>query len=327
MGKAAIPFGSQTKLIGGNTIVAANGRYITLDSSNDVQNLALTASVAASALTLSLKTNAGTNATTLDVVNTAFRDSGSTTGTYNVRVTTGALSITVSSGSTLGQTSAVAGHLYVYLIDNAGTPELAISSTLYPNFAVVSTTAEGGAGAADSATVIYSATARTNVPIKVITRILQTQATAGTWTSITQIALGNYFPSVGLWTPYTSTLGAGYGTTSAADFKYRRNWQQMEIIGRFTAGTTNAGSSAIGLPAGYTIDTNAIAAGGGVNSVAGIIASGFGSAGLAMDPADVNNLYPTVLANIDSPFAGNNQPNGSKNAIHAFVPIAEWTAF
>jgi hypothetical protein len=113
-----------------------------------------------------------------------FRSSNATgSGTFN-RTITGALSVVLSSGSTLGFTAAEAGRLYVWAIDNAGTVELALSRTsdIFPESVLVSTTAEGGAGAADSAVVMYSATARTNVPCKCIGYIeITTGATAGEW--------------------------------------------------------------------------------------------------------------------------------------------------
>ncbi len=194
MGKAAIPYGTQTKLIGGNTIVAANGRYITLDSFNDSQNISVTTSVGSSALTVAIKTDAGTDATSLDVINVAMRNATSATGTYLIRTITGALSMVVSSGSTLGHANAIAAYIYVYLLDNSGTLEVAVSSARYDTGSIVSTTAEGGAGAADSATAIYSTTARSNVPIRLIARMLSTQSTAGTWASnMSEISPGNIF--------------------------------------------------------------------------------------------------------------------------------------
>ena len=58
---------------------------------------------------------------------------------------------------------------------------------------MVSTTAEGGAGAADSATVMYSTTARTNVPFRLVGYLLNTQTTAGTWASAgTKLQVGGY---------------------------------------------------------------------------------------------------------------------------------------
>lgn len=149
----------------------------------DITNLTFTTSVSASALTIAVKTKAGTNASATDPITVGMRSTTLTSGDYFTRTLTGALSLVISSGSTLGQTSAVPAYIYVYLIDNAGTLELAVSGTYYAQDALVSTTAEGGAGGADSATVIYSTTARTNVACRLIGYILNTQGTAGTWAS------------------------------------------------------------------------------------------------------------------------------------------------
>lgn len=160
----------------------------------DNWNLGLACSVAASALTIALKQSDGSTdpSTGAAAVKIGFRSSTITSGAYNQRSVTGALSLVVSSGSTLGNRPNVASYLWVYALDNAGTVELAVSSTLYDSGSVVSTTAEGGAGAADSSTVIYSTTARTNVPIRVIARLTSTQTTAGTWAAVpTQISITN----------------------------------------------------------------------------------------------------------------------------------------
>lgn len=134
----------------------------------------ITASVATNALTVTL------NPTTLD-----FRSSTLTSGTVNTRIVAAAISVVVSSGSTLGTVNAVQNRLAVLAIDNAGTVELAVvniaGGTNLNETGVISTTAEGGAGAADSATVIYSTTARTNVSYRVVGFVESTQATAGTW--------------------------------------------------------------------------------------------------------------------------------------------------
>jgi hypothetical protein len=62
--------------------------------------------------------------------------------------------------------------------------ELALSRTadIFPESNLVSTTAEGGAGGADSASVIYSTTARSNVACRCIGYIeITTGAVAGEW--------------------------------------------------------------------------------------------------------------------------------------------------
>jgi hypothetical protein len=70
-------------------------------------------------------------------------------------------------------------------LDNAGTVELAVvnisGGTDLTETGLISTTAEGGAGAADSASVVYSTTARTNVAYRVVGYVESTQTTAGTW--------------------------------------------------------------------------------------------------------------------------------------------------
>ena len=106
----------------------ANEKQI-LDSSS-INNLGLAASVAANALTIALKTKAGTDPAVIDPVKISFRNATLTTGTYNTRSSTAATSLVVSSGSTLGTVSAVASTMYIYALDNAGTIELGISSTL-----------------------------------------------------------------------------------------------------------------------------------------------------------------------------------------------------
>jgi hypothetical protein len=161
-----------------------------INTSDELTNVGIATSVAASALTISLKTKAGTDPAGGDIVYVGFRNATITTGTYTQVSISSALSVVVSSGSTLGMTSALEGVLYVYLINNAGTAEMAVSQVLYDEGSVVSTTAEGGAGAADSASAIYSTTARSNVPVRLIGRIRITEATAGTWASnATEVSL------------------------------------------------------------------------------------------------------------------------------------------
>ena len=141
---------------------------------NATQIQPITASVGSNALTITL------NPTTLD-----FRDATLGSGSVNTRTVSAAISVVVSSGSTLGTVNAVANRLAVLAIDNAGTVELAVvnlsGGVNLDETGVISTTAEGGAGGADSATVIYSTTARTNVPYRVVGFVESTQATAGTW--------------------------------------------------------------------------------------------------------------------------------------------------
>jgi len=200
-------------------------------SSQELSNLGLAASVAANALTIALKQSDGsTNPNTgSSAVKIGFRSSTITSGAYNQRSVTGALSLVISSGSTLGHADGVSQYIYVYAIDNAGTVELAASSSLYDDGTRVTTTAEGGAGGADSSSAIYSTTARTDVPVRLIGRLTSSQATAGTWASaITQVSVVpfNSFPL----SEVVVHTGNGHGSTNTA-------------IRRFTTTQRNVGKS------------------------------------------------------------------------------------
>lgn len=143
----------------------------------------ISASVASSALTISA------SALALD-----FRSTTLGSGTVTTVSGTPA-NLVISSGSTLGTVSAVASRIVVIALNNAGTIELAAinisGSNILDESALISTTAEGGAGGADSATVVYSTTARTSVAYRVIGFIDSTQATAGTWATAPSTIQGN----------------------------------------------------------------------------------------------------------------------------------------
>lgn len=160
-------------------------------------------------LTINIKTKAGTDPSATDPVLVVFRNSSLTTSGYVVRSITAATSITISSGSTLGSTNAILARIAVLVLDNAGTVELAVNNlsggVQLDETNLISTTAEGGAGAADSATVIYSTTARSSVVYRVAGFLDSTQATAGTYVtapSLVQNCFGQALASM-------SSLGYG----------------------------------------------------------------------------------------------------------------------
>ena len=143
----------------------------------------ISASVAGNALTISA------SSLTLD-----FRST--TLGSGTVTTVTGTpANLVISSGSTLGTTNGAQSDIVVLAINNAGTIELAAvnlaGGTKLDETNLVTTTAEGGAGAADSATVVYSTTARTNVAYRVLGIVRSTQATAGTWATAPSLIQGS----------------------------------------------------------------------------------------------------------------------------------------
>lgn len=152
----------------------------------------VTASVAANALTVGMPDTR---------IN--FRSSTLSTGTVT-RLNSGALSLAISAGSTLGTVAGVAARIAILAINNAGVVELAVVNLAGGNnldeTTLITTVAEGGAGAADSANVIYSATASTNVPFRVVGYVELTQAVPGTWAtapSTVQGAGGNALSAMG----------------------------------------------------------------------------------------------------------------------------------
>lgn len=163
---------------------------------SSIANCSVTASVGSSALTVSLKDAAGNTPSATSPCKIAFRSSTAGTGTVSWVSVTSATTVVVSSGSTLGCVSGNTCLVHVYAINNAGTVELAVSTSKAVDLGnVVTTTAEGGAGAADSRTGLYSTTARSGVAARLIARMTANQATAGTWaTTPTLISSGDYPP-------------------------------------------------------------------------------------------------------------------------------------
>jgi hypothetical protein len=187
-------------------------------SSLEIANVSIACSVASNALTIALKTQAGSDPSVGSPVKIGFRSSTTATGTYNQRSVTAALSVVVSSGSTLGHTSGNEHLIYVYALDNAGTVELAVSQTLFSDYSVQSTTAEGGAGASDSNRVLYSSTARSSVPIRLLARLKSTQTTAGTWAAApTEISLCSSAIAASDRVTMLATTASGATITNGAD--------------------------------------------------------------------------------------------------------------
>ena len=142
-----------------------------------------------------ISASVGSNALTISASSLSLDFRSATLGSGTVTTISGTPSnLVISSGSTLGTVSAVESNLVVLALNNAGTIELAVINQAgaenLNESGVISTTAEGGAGAADSATVAYSATARTSVPYRVLGIIRSTQATAGTWATSPSLIQG-----------------------------------------------------------------------------------------------------------------------------------------
>ena len=162
----------------------------------------ITASVGASALTCTL------NPTILN-----FRNTPLTSGTINTRTVATAISVVVPSTATLGTVSAQQSRLVVIALDNAGTVELAVVNIAGGNnldeTTLMSTTAI--AAGSNSASVVYSTTARTSLPFRVVGYIESTQATAGTWATA----------------PSTIQGQGGQALAAMSSLGYGQTWQNV----------------------------------------------------------------------------------------------------
>jgi hypothetical protein len=183
----------------------------TLYATPSKQIQSITASVSANALTATL------NATSLD-----FRSSSIGSGTVNNRTVVAPISLVIPSGATLGTVNAIQSQLVLIAIDNAGTVELAIVNLAGGNnldeTTLINTTAISGAS--NAANVIYSTTARTGVPFRVVGFIYITEATAGTWATA----------------PSTIQGIGGQALAALSAIGYGQTWQDM--TGSRVNGTT-----------------------------------------------------------------------------------------
>lgn len=156
-------------------------------------------SVLGNALTASVKTQDGADPTASNPVYAWLRDATAATGSLTLVKITTATTATLSSGSTAGTLSSKAFRIWAVLFNDGGTLRLGLINCLknvvgppaelsvFPlqGWGIASSTAEGGAGAADSAHVFYTGTAVSSKSYVVIGYATWETglATAGTWDS------------------------------------------------------------------------------------------------------------------------------------------------
>lgn len=152
------------------------------------ENYSLAGAVAAGALTITLTGAGGTALSATNKAQFSFRSAAAGTGTTEVVDATADLTLVLSSGSTVGATSGTPFRVWVVIFNDAGTLRLgaincSTATAIYPlaDDILASSTAEGGAGAADSAGVIYTGTAVTSKAMRVLGYMEFSLTTAGTW--------------------------------------------------------------------------------------------------------------------------------------------------
>lgn len=206
------------------------------------QNLSLTAAVAGNALTIAVKDRAGADPTATapsSPVSVPFRNATVATGDFSVLNVTAASSLVISSGSTMGARNGIPFRLWIVAFNDAGTWRIgAINcvttvdaagtgtgsdvTKIYPLSAwgIASSTAEGGAGAADNAQVFYTGTAVTSKGFVVLGYMSWESGltTAGTWdagpTRIQLFGAGVPLPGQIVQVQRTDTGATATGTTT-----------------------------------------------------------------------------------------------------------------
>ena len=259
-----------------------------------VLNLAPSFSVAANALTITLKAK---DATSLSENNPGFvaqRHATIGNGDFNLRKIAADVALVVSSGSTLGHITARLCPIYGYLIDNAGAQELGVSGTFQGESGIFTTTAEGGAGAADNPDVIYTAVARASMPGRLAFIAWSNQAAAGTWTAVpTEVKQQPFhLERVGVTEDYKGgTVPYGFFLEDSANVS---RTTYAKLFGK--VGTTHGvgdGSTTFGLP-----DSRRRASVGSGGTGTGTLGNALGNVGGAETHTLTQAQLPTVVGTL-----------------------------
>lgn len=167
------------------------------------RNGTIDAAAAANAITFTYETMASATPTATDPVSVARRHQTITNGSQTVVNQTGALSLVLPSGATLGCASGEVVRIHVAAIRNAGSAMELVCWTAMVAASLdirrfdpteLATTTAISAGS-DSSQTLYSTTARTSQPMIYLGYIEATSgATAGQWASVDKIV--NWEPGV-----------------------------------------------------------------------------------------------------------------------------------
>ena len=167
--------------------------YLIYDSVNDwmeIQRKALGPPPQIRSITAAVGSNNLT--ATLQPCIVDFRSASLGSGVITTKSITSAISVVAPAGATLGTTSAIASRIMVLAILGPVNVELALvnlsGGVNLDETTLINTTAI--TSGSTSANVVYSTTARTGVPFRVVGYIESTQATAGSWSTVPSTVQG-----------------------------------------------------------------------------------------------------------------------------------------
>lgn len=190
----------------GGVLATTGGSVSTPDAR--LSNLGLSIIASAGTLTIALKGADGNDPSASNPVIIDFRNIVGTTGVPTTLSVQAANSLVLSSGSTLGVSNATAFRVWIVGFNDGGTFRLGAinlmgsGGQIFPLLeSINSATNEGGAGAADSAGVIYSTAAVAAKAMRILGYLEWNSSglvAAGTWTTFNLIAVQLMGPGVKL---------------------------------------------------------------------------------------------------------------------------------
>lgn len=204
-------------------------------------NTSIGFSQAASALTIFIKqkdgsTDIGTGSARGRI---GFRSATLGSGAYSVVDIIATCSTVISATSTVGFVANGNERLHVFACNDAGVIKPAFSGAWnFDEGELHTTTAEGGAGAADSKTTLYSTTALTSVAIRYMGYMVFNLATPGQWTTAPTAIVNAPIARRQIENGVVADTGNGRGST---DTRIRRLTNTTNIgTGSAVTHTTNA---------------------------------------------------------------------------------------
>lgn len=173
----------------GSTKIATTAYVDSLNAWNpgSLENLSITTSVAANALTITMQTQGGATPSPASPVIVSMGSATAATGTYTPLKTVASTSLVISSGSKVGAVNATAFALWIVQFSDGqlGAINCRGLTKIYPlsENIIASSTAEGGAGAAASAGVFYTTSAVSSKPYRILAKLEWPSGltAAGTW--------------------------------------------------------------------------------------------------------------------------------------------------
>lgn len=310
---------------------------ILLDSSREMLNAAVAASISGSTMIVSLTRKNGMSADPINYIPVSF--STPTVGTYANRLIISALSITVPVGASLGHVGAINQYAWVYLIDNGGTVDIAVAGDYIAQTGTNYTAAQINSSSTAIGTM-YSNAAYAGKPVRLIGRLLSNQTNAGTWTVTPTEVIVDPQPKMTITEPvtYTPTFGGwGAGGNNSVNFASWRVGKFLHITGTALCGTSDnstalmsIGYAGVNSPSTVLIDTAYLTTAPRTFSGMMSLSGGPGSnmfivyRNPSTQQVGISGVIGSgnpILATTSNAFNVNNTPF----AVFCQIPIAGWT--